>query len=134
MIHTDDRVDLAHDLVSNQSRTRIDDDGLVTLLDQVHVALELIVGDERTDPPHPRADLHCLREIVDLTVHMASMNCRPAHPTVPLGPIPRGNRLDRRRRVVAQSRQRRNRQGPEGLAHVGSSCRRSIRAPRVAPR
>ena len=67
VLEADHRVDLADDLLSGEGRTRIDQDRLVALLDQIDVASELAIGQGRTHPPDARRELDRLRD-VDLDV------------------------------------------------------------------
>ena len=47
----DNRIDLANHLVGGEGRAGVDQHGLVTLLDQVDVTLEVVARQQRSDPP-----------------------------------------------------------------------------------
>lgn len=63
VLNTDYFVDLADDRVGGESGARVDQHRLITLFDQVDVALELVARQERTHPPNARCELYRTRGV-----------------------------------------------------------------------
>ena len=72
VLDPDDAIDLADHVVHGQNRTRIDEHGLVALLDQIRVALELVARQQGPHPPDAGCQLDGFGEVgPDVVVHLA---------------------------------------------------------------